>query len=121
MIIAALLALQSYSQLPPPIDAQSRVECTKAHSSLSVFVIEYKNLVSSYERDRGGRLTFDQAADWRYEAELLARPYLEQINELRFRPGTARLCHELGRRGREAVVEYAVIPRFGDWRGEPTK
>lgn len=103
--------LVRYDELPNP-PRENVQACVAEFDRLQSFVSYFKSKVHERELDRGGRLTWSQANDIRYAADLTARPYLERLRRISY-TGSVKICRITADEGLHAVADKVVLPVFG--------
>jgi hypothetical protein len=71
--------------------------------------------------DRGGRLTADEGAAYRYEAELIARRPLRYLREIRYTDVPSKICLEIADETIDEISQEVIGPRFGAYHGYERK
>jgi hypothetical protein len=87
--------------------------CNASIKEIETFLGQYHDFVTRREMDWGGNLTADEAASYRYEADLIAKRPLENLRKLRFISDNSHVCTKIVDETIDNIAQYAIAPRFG--------
>lgn len=108
MFAALLLLVTPYADLPKPSNREI-VQCKYAFDDLEAYVAVINRMIWNHDVDRGGRLTWNQGNDIRFEVRSAARPYIERIRYIGWE-GRSSECKQLSEAGQQAA--YAVAKKY---------
>lgn len=112
--LALAAAVPNYNQLPPPENPNTELHCNNSIHRLSIYVAQYHGFVDRHEMDYGGRLTPDEGAAYREEADNYVGHALDVLREMRFEHINPVECRVFVDQVIWGLTHDVIVRRFGD-------